>query len=55
MITTEALVCDKPLVTLLIAAIVTGAAIWLTVTKLTFQPDRNALIRQDLEWEGFIV
>jgi len=44
------LVCDHPWAVLLATLIVAAAAVYLTVDRLTFQPDRNALISTDLEW-----
>jgi hopanoid biosynthesis associated RND transporter like protein HpnN len=45
-----ATVCDHPRLVLAIAALLAGASIWLTVTQLHFQPDRNALVSENLDW-----
>ena len=44
------LICDHPRTVLAIALALATAAIGLTVTTLKFQPDRNALIDKDLDW-----
>ena len=44
------IVSDHPVWTLLIAGLITAAAIAVTVSHLRFEPDRNALVSQDLDW-----
>jgi hopanoid biosynthesis associated RND transporter like protein HpnN len=45
-----ALVCKHPIWSLTIALLLAAGAIFLTVTQLSFEADRNLLIRQDLPW-----
>ncbi|MAE62393.1 MAG: hypothetical protein CMJ49_13685, partial [Planctomycetaceae bacterium] len=47
---TAQFVSDHPRWTLLVAALITVAAIALTVDRLEFQADRNALVSADLDW-----
>lgn len=46
------LVCDHPWWVLIAALALAGGGTWLTVARLGFQPDRNALISADLDWNA---
>jgi hopanoid biosynthesis associated RND transporter like protein HpnN len=43
-------VCDHPRAVLAVALLLAAASAALTATTLKFQPDRNALIDEDLDW-----
>ena len=47
-----AVVCDHPRVLLTIALAIAAGCVYLTVTNLGFQPDRNALISETLPWNA---
>ncbi|NBB84593.1 MAG: MMPL family transporter, partial [Alphaproteobacteria bacterium] len=44
------LVCDHPWPVLLATLLLAVVSVWLTVQRLAFQPDRNALVSRDLDW-----
>ncbi len=46
------LVCDRPVALLVISLLVAAAGVYLAVTRLGFQPDRNALISAELDWNA---
>lgn len=46
------LVCDRPITLLVIALLLAAVGVFLAATRLGFQPDRNALISADLDWNA---